>query len=209
MTKDYTARQSDAVPRSRRSGFAGKAAHRYAHSFFLMMKGKNRVSESHDELLAVLDFIKTHPEFSRLLLTTTISDAEKDGLIENFLGNDSGSFGAKEIASTETRNFIKLLIKKNRFVLFERIVEVVHQLFNTERGIEEVTLVTAFPTKKDLSEKLREVLEKKLKKQVLISTRTDPTILGGAVVYTRGEIIDGSLREKLRGLKQALLAGAV
>ena len=171
-----------------------KAADRYARSFFLMMEEGDRIVRAHDELLRVLEFVKTHPEFSRLLLTTTISYDDKVALIDNLL----------DFVSRRTANFIKLLVDKNRFNLFDRIVECFHALFNVDRGIEEATVIAAFPVSEGLLENLRRVLEGKLKKKIILSVKTDPGLLGGLALYIRNEVIDGSLKERLMRMRKAL-----
>ncbi|GEM_PF-1480613 len=188
MTKDY------------------KAAYRYARSFFVMMKKKGKVSETHEELRRVLGFAQTHPEFNRLLLVTTISSNEKEELIDHILSHSGQSAIEQDIASLETRNFIKLLVKKKRYNLFEKIVESLHELFNIDLGIEEVTVVSPYPISGDFERQLKQVLEKKLERKVVLSTKLDASLLGGIVLYTRDQVVDGSLKEKLRGLKQTLIS---
>lgn len=171
-----------------------RAAYRYARSFFLLMGKKDRLREVHEELARLGEFVKTHREFSRLLVTTTIPYQEKESVVDHLLGE-----------SPAIANLVKLLVRKKRFGLMEKVIGVFHDLYNTDRGIEEATLVTALPLHKETVERVRTVLEKKLGKKVTLAAETDPDILGGAVLYTRHQIIDGSLRQRFLGLKQALL----
>ncbi len=182
MTKDY------------------KAAYRYARAFFLMMKEKKRAAEANEELQGVCDFSNTHPEFARLLLAPALSDEEKFELIENLLS------GGENPVSDGTKNFIKLLVEKNRFNLFGKIVESYRRLFNLDRGVEEVTLAVPFAVSGEQESRLNSVLEKKLGKKIVLSTRIEPGLLGGMVLYTRNQVIDGSFQGKLKGLKQKLIS---
>lgn len=189
MTKDY------------------KAASRYAYSFFLLSKQKRTLSGVHDELYEVLRFLKAHPELSRLLLTATIAYEEKEALIDSLLSyQEEEKYGKKTIASVETRDFIKLLVDKKRFSLFEKIVDEFHRHYNLDQGVEEARVVTAFRLDERQSGELKLSLENKFQKKVILTNEIDPELIGGLIVYTRDQVIDGSLREKLQSLKKALLS---
>lgn len=187
-----------------RGRYAGKTASRYARSFFQMMERKNRIPETHEELAWILEFSRRHPEFSRLLLATTISYEEKGDLIDQLLSRGVRLAGGGEGVSAQTRNFIKLLVKKKRFNIFEKVVESFHGLFNMDRGIEEVTFVVPHPVTEAIERRLIEVLAKKLEKKIVLTTKVDPRLIGGAIVLTRNQVIDGSFREKLKQLGRSM-----
>ena len=177
-----------------------KAAYRYARSYFLIMKGKGRLAEGNAELERVLAFSGSHPEFSRLLLAANLAGGEKSEIVDNLF------FGGENKLSEDTRNFIKLLVEKGRFNLFEKIAESYRGYFNLDRGLEEVTAVTPFALSGDEKNRLVSALKKKLDKKILLSTRIDPDLLGGIIVCTHGQVIDGSFQGKLKGLRQSLLS---
>lgn len=177
-----------------------KAAYRYARSFFLIMKAKDRLAEGNAEFDRVLAFSGSHPEFSRLLLAANLAAGEKAEIIDNLFS------GGENKLSGQTRDFIKLLVEKGRFNLFEKIVESYRGYFNLDRGVEEVTAVVPFALSGDEKSRLVSALEKKLGKKILLSTRIDPDILGGMIVQTQSQVIDGSFQGKLKGLRQSLLS---
>ncbi|MBI4550472.1 MAG: ATP synthase F1 subunit delta [Candidatus Omnitrophica bacterium] len=178
---------------SRTGRHTGREAQRYARAFYALMKKKGLAEAVDRELARILDFAGTHLEFGRLLLAPTVSLEEKEGLIDHL------------VPSGDLRNLVKLLVRKKRFVYFEKVVQAYHDLFNEDQGVEEATVVTAFPVADDLRQKLEKVLGEKLKKKVILTAQTDPDLIGGAVVYTRSRVVDGSLREKLKELRQTLL----
>ena len=177
-----------------------KAAYRYARSFFLIMKGKSREAEGLQELDGVLAFSGSHPEFSHLLLAANLANNEKSEIVDNLFS------GGENKLSQNARNFIKLLVEKGRFNLFEKIAESYRGYFNSDRGIEEATAVVPFALSGDEESRLVAALEKKLGKKILLSTRIDPDMLGGVIVCTHSQVIDGSFQGKLEGLKRKLLS---
>ena len=118
---------------------------------------------------------------------------------------DQAAAGSLAI-SADTRNFIKLLVEKGRFNLFEKIAESYRKYFDSDRGVEEVTAVVPFALSGDAEARLVSALEKRLGKKISLSTRIDPDILGGIIVQTQSQVIDGSFRGKLKGLRQSLLS---
>ena len=80
---------------------------------------------------------------------------------------------------------------------------------DAERGIVRVEVVTAVDLDRaqqdDISKRLTEVTGK----EVRMEYRTDPTILGGMVIRIGDQVIDGTIRSKLRGLKRSLAEALV
>jgi F-type H+-transporting ATPase subunit delta len=54
---------------------------------------------------------------------------------------------------------------------------------------------------------VKQALEKKTGKKIIMQTRTDPSILGGVVARVGDQVIDGSIRNRLTALQQQLLTG--
>jgi F-type H+-transporting ATPase subunit delta len=73
------------------------------------------------------------------------------------------------------------------------------------QAIAEVT--TATPMDENQRTVVKQALEHKTGKQILLHTRVDPSILGGVVARVGDQIIDGSVRYRLAALQQRLLNG--
>ena len=61
----------------------------------------------------------------------------------------------------------------------------------------QVRVVSARELEDDQADRLREALEKRFDKAVILESEIDDSLLGGAVIYAGGEVIDGSLRGRL------------
>ncbi len=83
------------------------------------------------------------------------------------------------------------------------------QQFDVLRALEEqnldVEVVSAFPLTDAESERLARVLRDKYKKEVTLTSRVDPSLLGGAIIRAGDTVIDGSVRGKLEKLGESLL----
>jgi F-type H+-transporting ATPase subunit delta len=71
-----------------------------------------------------------------------------------------------------------------------------------DRVIAEVR--TAFELDEDTVRRLAEALSRATGKQVEVKTVVDPSVVGGVVARVGETVIDGSLRHRLEGLRQAL-----
>ena len=129
-------------------------------------------------------------------MNTTIAREEKEDFLEKIL---------PEKTSSLLLNFMKVLVKKRRFQDFSLIVDKFDHLYEQKRGIQHVRVEAPILLDPVLQEKLRGALRKKLRKEILLETVTNPEILGGLILDFEGVQIDGSYRTALHELKQKLL----
>ena len=65
-------------------------------------------------------------------------------------------------------------------------------------------MVLAQPADEATLERLKAALQARFKKEIAISHRIDPTLLGGALIRAGDTLIDGSVRGRLGRLADAL-----
>jgi F-type H+-transporting ATPase subunit delta len=73
------------------------------------------------------------------------------------------------------------------------------------QAVAEVT--TAMPMDQQQQNVVRQALEQRTGKTILMHTKVSPDILGGVVARVGDQIIDGSVRQRLAALRQQLLTG--
>ena len=103
------------------------------------------------------------------------------------------------------KNFIRVLAENKRLNVLPEIAEQYElQRAEAERTVEaEVT--TAFPLNDAQQQQLVDALKKRLGRDVTIVTKTDDSILGGAVVRAGDLVIDASVTGQLEKLANTLL----
>jgi F-type H+-transporting ATPase subunit delta len=52
---------------------------------------------------------------------------------------------------------------------------------------------------------IRQVLERRTGKTVILTTEVDPTLIGGIVAQVAGQVLDGSLQARLGALRSRIL----
>jgi F-type H+-transporting ATPase subunit delta len=129
-----------------------------------------------------------------LLASPKLSFMDKTGLLDEKLA------GIRPLA----RNLAYLLAEKNKISWIGNIAEAYNRLVDNYNGISHATVTTAVPI--DAAEKA--YIESSLKsltgKKITIKTEVDPGIIGGMVARIDGQLLDGSVRTKLIGLKKEL-----
>ena len=174
-----------------------RASLRYARAFFELAEREKKLDEIYKELVEATELVQKHPEISNLLMNTTIAREEKEDFLEKIL---------PEKTSPLVLSFIKVLIKKKRFQDLANIREDFQHLYEEKKHIQRVQVQSPIALDEILKTKLREVLEKKTKCQIIIESTVNPEMLGGLILDFEGTRIDASFRTILHELKQKLLA---
>lgn len=111
----------------------------------------------------------------------------------------------KEVTNPLVRNFMLLLVKRQRLALLPRIVEVFQEMYNKERGIVVADVTTAVPLDEAHQRRVAEQLSGITGgKTIELRLHTDPSILGGMVARIGDELLDASVATRLASLAQRL-----
>ncbi len=103
------------------------------------------------------------------------------------------------------KNFLKTLEKNNDLVLLDKILKEFEKTYNEKKGILKVKVVSAFDLDKEALEEIKEKIKNLLKKkEVVLETEIDKSILGGLVLKYEDTVVDGSLKRRLALLKNVL-----
>jgi len=127
--------------------------------------------------------ILVHPHISGAEKTAALRDAFERRITEHLFG------------------FLCLMVDKNREAY---IVSVITELVESIRRLQRITtanIVSAVPLKEPQILKLKELLSKKLDKQVEIQTTVDESIIGGFYIRVDGYLIDHTVKTQLRDMK--------
>ena len=73
-------------------------------------------------------------------------------------------------------------------------------------GVVSIQLTTAIPLTPAEQETVKTTLGASLRKTIRLDLSVDPSIFGGAIIQIEDRLIDGSLREKVRHMRETLVA---
>lgn len=110
----------------------------------------------------------------------------------------------EEQLDERARNFIRLLAENDRIRLLPDI-EVLFRRYRAEaEGTVNAEVVSASEVDEAQLAHITQALRQRLGKEVQLVSRTDPTLIGGAVIRAGDLVIDGSVRGRLDKLSTAL-----
>lgn len=167
----------------------------YASAFFELVLEKGQVDEAYETFKVIVNEVKEHPSFVKLLSHPHLPKEEKKAIIDRVFGS----------VLTTLKHFLYVLIDRNRFDAIEEIFVAFEQLYHQYKAVLEVVAFTKDPLTEELKEKLNQLLAQKYGKKVHLINRIDPSLLGGIRLLVDGVEIDFSLSSQLSRLKQQIL----
>jgi len=172
----------------------GVSARRHAQAVFQIAMENNNLETWQADLELIADALK-HPQLAALLENPKIHFGEKDKLLQNILK------GINPVAM----NLVRFLVVKNRVRIADDLATEYKRLMNAQHGRETAEVTTAVPLTDEEKEKIQHKLETITQKEVVVTTQVDPSIMGGLVARAGDQLIDGSVRTRLKELKKNLV----
>ena len=106
-----------------------------------------------------------------------------------------------EVRQREKDDLIDSIFKNN---VTDEMVEMIKKIFLKYTNIVTVTLVTAIPMKKDTQDKFKNIISKKLDKDIIFENVVDKTIIGGVLLKAGDKVLDGTVKSELKSLEKQL-----
>ncbi len=103
------------------------------------------------------------------------------------------------------QQFLNVLADNRRLTVLPDIAALFEQLRREAEGVVKVAVTSATAMSDDELELLAVALRKRFSREVAMSHRVDPELIGGAIIDAGDVVIDGSLRSKLARMHSALL----
>jgi len=171
-------------------------ANRYAKALFSVAQEENAFDEYAKSLNEIAQAMIAQPEVKDGL-TNPVYPLDVRAKVMDYIAEAQG-------ACQVIKNFLNLVLQKKRAAFLPEIAEAFQILIDSQRNICQGTVLTAMPLTVELNDKVQATLEKLTGKKVVLSTKVDPTILGGIIAKVGDLVLDGSIRSQLQGLKESI-----
>ena len=102
------------------------------------------------------------------------------------------------------RNLGALLISRNAVDGVGEVAAGYRRLLDARLGRQPVEVTTAVELEPGEAEQVRQFVAGLIRKEVALTARIDPAILGGIIIRIGDRLLDGSARAKLEGLRKQL-----
>lgn len=167
---------------------------RYVRSLFSAAYDLGVLERVREDLQQLQNVWDGNPELAAFLVNPGLSRRQVRGILT--------SISDRVNLNKVTRQFVNLLMTKDRVEILPAVGPVFEELWRKNKGIVEVRVITAT----EIGETLRGTIENHLREQSGLSPRIrwerDPAILGGLVVHWPDRVFDGSLARKLTGMRE-------
>jgi F-type H+-transporting ATPase subunit delta len=152
------------------------------------------------ELDAIAEAMRTQPEVQALLLTPGVTVARKVQALQVV----ASSLGLTPLVS----KLLVVFAERASLRLIPELAAAYRARLLERRNIVSADITTAMPLSADTAERVGRALGQASGKQVLMSTRVDPAIIGGAVARIGSTVYDGSVTTQLARMRQKLVENA-
>ncbi len=176
------------------AGEKSTVARPYAEAVFERATESGRLQEW-SGILELLRLIVSDPQMSRLIANPEVSREDLTRIILDVAGDR---------LDTEGQNLLKLLIENRRLTVVPEIQALYEALKDESEGAVQVEVSSPFDLSDAQRQALAEALQKRLGREVTISTKTDSSLIGGLLIRAGDLVIDGSLQGHLRRLQTEL-----
>ncbi len=177
---------------------AGKIAERYVDALFAAAQEAGTLAKVEKDLAGIAGLIKENADFRAFLTNPLLTRQAQDTIISNLMEH----IGVQQA----TGQFTSLLARHKRLNILSEIIDIFLKKAADARGEISAELVTAREVSTGQAEAVAQSLGKAYGKKVNLSTREDPSLLGGSIINIGSLQLDSSLAGKLNRLKTELHA---
>lgn len=176
-----------------------KVSKRYAKALLSLGMEDGRFQEYGKELQDFSSFYASHQELNQAISNPAFTLEERKRLLRALL--------ARSVYSETIRNFLSLILDKNRIRSIEEINAFYGQLTDEVSNTVRADVVVPRPLSAEAENKLGKALEQMTAKKVRMAIRQDDRLLGGIVVKIGDLVVDGSVKTQVQGIKESLKRG--
>jgi F-type H+-transporting ATPase subunit delta len=174
-----------------------KVSKRYAKALFSLGQEDGNFEQYGRELFEFVEFFQDNEDFRKVVSNPIFALEDRKKILKIVL--DKSNF------SGLMKNFLYLLLDKNRLEAIAAIADHYSRLTDAVSGVARAEIITAMPLKNEVLGGIEESLERLISKKIKAEVREDKDLIGGIVVRIGDLVLDGSVRAQLEGLKESFL----
>ena len=178
---------------------ANEIAGRYAEALFQLSVEEHLLEERKAEAEVILEQVEKFPELAGFFRAVRITDDEKKEALDHIFAE----------FDPETRNFLKLLVDKDRMYCLKDILKEFLARADQKLGIEGATVASARPLSEEQLARIKAALEKKTGKQIRLVNRIDESLIARIKVTSGTTVTDVSVARQIEDMKETLLKGGI
>lgn len=175
-----------------------KPARRYAKALLQSALEQDILDDVEKDIRFILNTVQDSRDLVVFLKSPIIKTEDKQDVLSKIF---------HEHIAAETMSLLRLLSEKNREDLLEDICLGFIQLYNLHEGIIQVEVTAAYELSKSQKDDLLKALASSTGKKIEMNVTVDEDIIGGLIVRIDDTVLDGSVKHKIRKLKNQFAVG--
>jgi F-type H+-transporting ATPase subunit delta len=176
-------------------GAAG-TARRYARALLDVAREKGEAEGLRTELQDMAGALAGHKDLAALLANPAVSAERKRKLV--------AAVASRAKASDLLTRLLALMGERDRLELLPMVAAAYARMWNAHRGVVAAEAVSATPLDETQTRAVAKALGAATGREIDLTSRVDPRLLGGMLVHMEGRTYDGSVRARLVALKRTL-----
>ena len=173
------------------------AATRYARALFdVAVKEKANLEQIEADLAEFVELFRRYPALEKVLLNPAVPVPRKRAAVADIL--------ARAQLSPILSKLLALLTDRDRLVLLPDLLASYRDRLRDYRHVVRADVTTAAPIDSSRVEAIQRGLATLTGRTVTMSTRIDPSIIGGIVARVGSTVYDGSVTRQLQRMKERL-----
>jgi F-type H+-transporting ATPase subunit delta len=172
------------------------SATRYARALLDVLVKESTPEQGGQDLAAVAALLQQFPELQRAFTNPAIPAARKRALVEQLL--------PKLSLSAPVGKLLLLLAERDRLILLPDLVTVYQERLEALQQVVRAEVTTAEPLAPERLSALQQRLASVTGRTVKVSTKVDPSIIGGVRARIGSTVYDGSIATQLEVFRQKL-----
>src|SRR5579875_3855983 len=169
----------------------------YARALFEVATDQGRLDEIHEQLGQFADAMNENADLRRFFFSPYFSTQEKKEALHRTVTGAAEAF----------MNFLEALVERHRMPVIFRIRARFDQLWEEEHRLLPVQVTSAVELDEETVRGIGERIGERVGRQVELSSRVDPEILGGLVLRVGNFVLDASIRHRLEELRKQVARG--
>ncbi|MBR5428988.1 MAG: ATP synthase F1 subunit delta [Firmicutes bacterium] len=172
-------------------------ARRYAEALFETARETGEEQLIGEELEQLLRVLKTDRELDLALRSPALPANHRRKLLEDCFEGRLHPY---------VLNLCSLLWIKGREKLLPAVVTAYRHQLRQQAGLLTAEMTSAVMLTEEQLAPLRQALEKRFGRPVVVELKVDPSLIGGVRVRVGNTVLDGSVRGRLNAMRQRMLA---
>lgn len=169
----------------------------YAKSLLELANESDQAETINADLEALREAMESDPTFAQFFRNPSISDAERLAVLTKSL-----SGGGSQLLT----NFLGVVGSHGRLGILADVAGAYDDLLGEQLGKIEVDVTVAQKLSPDQLEQVRQKVSLALGKDAVVHQYVDESIIGGLILRVQDQLIDASVKNQLRAMREQLLA---